>query len=137
MFQLHPRLAADTVEVSRLQLSRLLLMGDARWPWLILVPAREGITELHELSGPDRALLVEEVATASALLARLHRPDKINVGALGNMVSQLHVHVIARRRDDPAWPGPVWGHGTAEGYAPDALDAAVAGLRAALDSGGT
>jgi len=137
MFQLHPRLAADTVEVSRLELSRLLLMGDARWPWLILVPARDGITELHELSAPDRALLIEEVATASALLARLYRADKINVGALGNMVPQLHVHVIARRCDDPAWPGPVWGHGTAESYAPDALDAAVAGLRVALGNART
>lgn len=130
MFDLHERLAADTAEVARLELSLVRLMRDARWPWLILVPARAGITELHQLDAADRALLVEEIATVSRALERRFAPDKLNVGALGNLVPQLHVHVIARRRDDAAWPGPVWGVGTAEPYDDATLAATVAGLRA-------
>ena len=131
-FSLHERLAADTVLVSTLALCRVLLMRDARWPWLILVPERAGVTEIHQLDAADRGRLIEEVAQASRVLERLHQPDKMNVGALGNMVPQLHVHVIARRRDDPAWPGPVWGHGQAEAYAPDRLEQTVAELQTAF-----
>ena len=133
MFALHERLAADTAEVARLELSLVRLMRDARWPWLILVPARAGITEMHQLDAADRALLVEEIAVASKVLERRFAPDKLNVGALGNLVPQLHVHVIARRRDDPAWPGPVWGEGTAEPYDDPTLAATVAELRADID----
>lgn len=131
-FSLHERLAADTVPVRTLDLSHVLLMRDARWPWLILVPARAGVTEIHQLDQTDRGRLIEEVAQAGTVLERLFSPDKVNVGALGNMVPQLHVHVIGRRRDDPAWPGPVWGHGAAEPYAPDALSRRIEDLRAAL-----
>jgi len=131
-FSLHERLAADTVPVWTLDLSHVLLMRDARWPWLILVPARAGVTEIHQLDQTDRGRLIEEAAQAGRVLERLFSPDKVNVGALGNMVPQLHVHVIARRRDDPAWPGPVWGHGAAEPYAPDALSRRIEDLRAAL-----
>lgn len=116
-FTLHLRLAADTVEVSRLPLCRVLLMKDRRFPWLILVPEREGTREIAELSPVDRAALIEEIARASDVLTRLFQPDKLNVGALGNVVPQLHVHVVARFSTDPAWPGPVWGSGTAVPYA--------------------
>lgn len=116
MFALDPRLAADTAPVAKLPLCRVLLMRDQRFPWLILTPEREGLRELHELSHADQRQLMNEVARASRVLERLFRPDKINVGALGNVVEQLHVHVVARKKDDPAWPGPVWGHGQPQPY---------------------
>src|SRR5215203_1805505 len=120
---LHPTLARDTVEVARLRLCRVLLMKDCRFPWLILVPEREGVREIHELSPADRAELIEEIAQVSEVLKRLFHPDKLNVGALGNVVPQLHVHVVARFATDPAWPGPVWGSGTAIAYAGELLEA--------------
>ncbi|QLH40278.1 MAG: HIT domain-containing protein [Defluviicoccus sp.] len=109
MFELHPTLAADTRVVGGLSLSLLLMMDDATWPWVILVPQRASIREIHELSVADRAILIDEVAKVSEAMAMLFAPDKLNVAALGNVVSQLHVHVVARFRDDPAWPAPVWG----------------------------
>jgi diadenosine tetraphosphate (Ap4A) HIT family hydrolase len=115
-FTLHPTLARDTVEVARLPLCRMLLMNDRRFPWLILVPEREGVREIHELSPADRTTLIEEIALGSKTLERLFRADKLNVGALGNIVPQLHVHVVARAAGDPAWPGPVWGSGPAVPY---------------------
>lgn len=120
-FALHPQLSADTIGVARLALSTLLLMNDSRFPWLILVPEREGVREIHELAAPERALLIEEIARISVTLTHLYTPDKINVGALGNLVPQLHVHVVARFRTDPAWPGPVWGSGTVQPYDPVTL----------------
>ena len=111
VFQLHERLAAESCLVADWTLSRLLLADDARFPWLLLVPRRAGISEIQELDSPDRAILIEEVARASAGLLKLTKASKINVGALGNVVPQLHVHVVARHPDDAAWPGPVWGHG--------------------------
>lgn len=120
-FTLHPRLAQDTVEVARLHLCRVLVMKDRRFPWLVLVPERESVREIHELAPEDRAVLVEEIARAGEVLMRLFQPDKLNVGALGNLVPQLHVHVVARRTTDPAWPGPVWGSGAAVPYEEDAL----------------
>lgn len=122
-FDLHPALARDTVEVARLPLCRVLLMKDRRFPWLVLVPERESVREIHELAATDRAELIEEIARASEVLERLFRPDKLNVGALGNVVPQLHVHVVARFAADSAWPGPVWGSGPAVGYMDDELEA--------------
>ena len=104
-------------------------MNDRRFPWLILVPEREGAREIHELSPPDRAVIIEEISGASEALARLFHPDKLNVGALGNIVPQLHVHVVARFAADPAWPGPVWGSGAAVPYARQELDDLVATLK--------
>ncbi len=132
MFELDPRLENDTVAVTKFALSQVLLMRDARYPWLILVPARPGLRELHDLDTAGRAALMEEIARASRALEDLYAPDKINVGALGNIVAQLHIHVIARRAGDAAWPGPVWGHGAPEDYAPDDLAATVARIGAAL-----
>jgi diadenosine tetraphosphate (Ap4A) HIT family hydrolase len=108
-FLLHPQLEADTIEVRRLSLSRVRLMNDRTWPWLVLVPEREETTELFELDAEDRAVFVEEMALASTVLRDLFQPHKINVAALGNQVSQLHCHVIARFHYDPAWPRPIWG----------------------------
>jgi len=118
---LHPTLARDTVEVTRLPLCRVLLMKDRRFPWLVLVPERSGVREICELAPADRAALVEEIAQASEVLRLLFRPDKLNVGALGNLVPQLHIHVVARATSDSAWPGPVWGSGAPLPYADDAL----------------
>ena len=110
-FALDPRLAADTLKVGDLPLSRVLLMNDARFPWLILVPRRGGLVEIVDLDCGERALLMEEIALAIEALRAFPQVDKINLGALGNIVRQLHVHVVARRIGDAAWPGPVWAWG--------------------------
>ncbi len=114
-FALDPRLAADTLPAGHLPLCEVRLMNDARFPWLVLVPRRAGARELHDLCPADRALLMEEATAASAMLAA-RGAFKVNVGALGNIVAQLHVHVVARMPDDAAWPGPVWGSGTRQPY---------------------
>ena len=129
MFVLHERLEADTVEICDGPLSKVLLMNDATYPWLILVPRRDGLRDFHDVAPEDKPVLMNEIDRASAALQTLHDPDKLNVAALGNMVPQLHVHVIARFTDDPAWPGPVWGGVDAQPYGPDARDAALAALR--------
>jgi diadenosine tetraphosphate (Ap4A) HIT family hydrolase len=133
-FLLHDRLAADTVEVLRWPLCRVLLMTDATYPWLILVPERPDVSELFQLNPTDRHLLIEETTSASLALQRLFQADKMNVATLGNVVSQLHVHVIARHRGDPAWPRPVWGAVPAKPYTADALADRLALLRGALSA---
>ena len=122
-FTLHPRLAADTVPVGDLPLCSVLLMGDARFPWLILVPRRADLREFTDLPVGGRAELMEEIADASRALQAEAGAEKLNVGALGNVVAQLHVHVVARFEADAAWPGPVWGSGVAVPYAPGAAEA--------------
>src|ERR1700761_5294224 len=122
-FVLHERLAADTTQVADWALSRVLLMNDARYPWLILVPRRVGLTELHELKHAERMVLIEEINRASLGLKTLTNAVKINIGALGNLVPQLHVHVVSRRPGDAAWPGPVWGNGQAAAYEQGVKDA--------------
>ena len=129
MFILHERLEADTVFITDWPLCRVLLMNDATYPWVILVPRRNGVTEVHELDQDDRQALVEEMADAAHRLQNHAKARKMNVAALGNVVPQLHVHVIARFEDDAAWPRPVWGVVPGKPYAPDALDAKVAELR--------
>ena len=109
-FELHSRLAADCIRVGRLPLSLLLLLNDARYPWFILVPQRSGIGEIFQLPESDQCQLWRESAKLSHNLMQSFHADKINIGALGNLVPQLHVHHIARFTSDPAWPGPVWGH---------------------------
>ena len=108
-WSLHPQLAADTSPVGDLPLSRLLAIDDAAYPWLVLVPRRAGAVEIADL-GADAALLMDEIVRMSQLLKAVTGCDKINVGAIGNVVPQLHVHIVARRTDDPLWPKPVWGH---------------------------
>ena len=115
-FSLDPRLSRDADFVGDLPLCRVLLMNDSRWPWLVLVPRRAGVVELTDLDAADRIRLVEETARAADWLKSHARAEKLNVGALGNIVRQLHVHVVARHAGDPAWPGPVWGFGAAVPY---------------------
>jgi diadenosine tetraphosphate (Ap4A) HIT family hydrolase len=131
-FVLDPRLAADTFPVGDLTLSRVLLMNDARFPWLVLVPRRAGLREIGDLDLRGQAMLQQEIAAAAAALQRLHAPDKLNIGALGNVVAQLHVHVVGRRVSDAAWPRPVWGSGPAEPYDGTARAAVCAAVSSAL-----
>lgn len=112
-FALDPRLAADTRPVAALPLCDVRLMNDARYPWLILVPRRASLVEITDLHEDEQAVLWQEVNRAAAALRAVAPCDKLNLGALGNIVRQLHVHVVARVEGDAAWPRPVWGHGQA------------------------
>ena len=131
-FELDPRLAADTFVVGETPLSQVLLMNDARYPWLILVPRRSDITEPFELSGADQAQLWQESMRLGEAMKAHFAADKLNIAALGNQVAQLHVHHIARFHADDAWPGPVWGVGSAVPYSGTALDTLVRELRSLL-----
>lgn len=130
-FELDARLAHDTVLVADWPLCRVLLMDDARFAWLVLVPRRAGLVELLDLDDDASARLAQETRRAMQSLRAATQCDKLNVGALGNIVRQLHVHVVARREGDAAWPGPVWGAGAAQAYAPADRDALLARLRRA------
>lgn len=132
MFTLHPRLAADTVPVVEWPLCRVLLMNDANYPWLILVPEVPGAVDLHDLDTGQGQELMREIRQASRALGKLAGAYKINVAALGNVVPQLHVHVIARFEEDPAWPRPVWGAVPPRPYEDADLDAMLARLRDVL-----
>jgi diadenosine tetraphosphate (Ap4A) HIT family hydrolase len=128
-FRLDLRLATDTVLVADWTLCRVLLMDDARFPWLVLVPRRPGLVEIDDLDEDDCGRLMHEIRRAMQALRGVIECDKLNIGALGDIVRQLHVHVVARREGDAAWPGPVWGHGPAQRYLPEARDKLVAALR--------
>ncbi len=120
-FELDQELAAASSFVTDWPLSRVLLMNDARFPWLVLVPRRSGAREIFDLSEEDRLTLSREYCRAGVRLKALTKAWKINIAALGNVVAQLHVHVIARDQDDPVWPSPVWSRGYAVPYEPAAL----------------
>jgi diadenosine tetraphosphate (Ap4A) HIT family hydrolase len=113
-FRLDPRLAADSISLGRMGLCEVRLMDDRRWPWLLLVPMREGLSEWHQMDGADAQAAAGEIRIASAALKTASNCLKINVGALGNVVRQLHIHVVARNEGDPNWPRPVWGFGARE-----------------------
>ena len=115
-FELDKRLASDSFVVADMQLCRVLLMNDSRYPWLVLVPRCDGLVELADLDRARQHELLDEIHRADNALRQLGSFDKLNVAALGNVVSQLHVHVIARRIGDHAWPAPVWGSGAAQPY---------------------
>jgi diadenosine tetraphosphate (Ap4A) HIT family hydrolase len=132
VWSLHPQLARDTAPVGDLALARVLAMNDANYPWVILVPRRSGAVEIIDLDEAERGRLMAEIAQVSAALRQLTGCDKLNVAAIGNVVPQLHVHVVARRTDDAAWPKPVWGAVPARPYATGELDPFVAALRRAL-----
>ncbi|WP_366553056.1 HIT family protein [Aquibaculum sediminis] len=132
-FELHPDLARDGVEVGHLRLSRLLLMKESRWPWLVLVPERAEMRDLHDLEPLDQYRVCDEITACSEVLKRLYAAQKINVAALGNMTPQLHIHVIARFSEDPAWPKPIWGALPMQPYPSAALEARVHELRQALN----
>jgi len=113
-FHLDERLARDTVLATVTGLCQLRVMKDGRWPWVMLVPQRNGVSEPFELTPLDQALLTFETNMVAAALKKITAAKKINVAAIGNIVSQLHVHIVARSEGDPNWPGPIWGFGSAE-----------------------
>ena len=131
-YELHPQLAADTHPLGTLGLCELRLMDDANYPWLVLVPRVAEARELVDLDAAQRHRLTDEIDLAARLLRDAFRPHKLNVAALGNMVPQLHVHVIAREESDPAWPAPVWGRVAARPYPPEMLVERVRLLRSLL-----
>ncbi|WAK00707.1 HIT domain-containing protein [Methylobacter sp. YRD-M1] len=108
-FQLHPRLQQDCIEIGRFELCRLLMMNDSQYPWFILVPEKVAMSEIYQLSKPERELLMEESGYLAENLAALYKADKMNIASIGNMVPQLHIHHIVRYQTDKAWPAPVWG----------------------------
>lgn len=130
-FALHERLVAATHALGDLPLSRVLLLDDHRFPWLLLVPRRAGITEIHQLSAEDRAQLIEEIAATSQVLSEHFEATRMNVADIGNKAPQLHVHVVARREDDASWPDVVWSR-EREPYPAEALARRVAEIRELL-----
>jgi diadenosine tetraphosphate (Ap4A) HIT family hydrolase len=137
MFSLDPAFPPTSQPLGDLRLCHVRLQSDARFPWLVLVPRRAGAVELEDLSGDDRDFLFDEVlrcgVAVRAVGEALGRPvEKLNVGQLGNITRQLHIHVVGRRGDDDAWPGPVWGSGTAEPYSAAELATAIAMAQASL-----
>lgn len=136
-FALDARLAASSVAAAELGLCQARLQNDRRWPWIVLVPRRPRLVELEELDAADRLRLLDEIEAAGRAVREVGEAlgfgvEKLNLGALGNVVSQLHVHVVGRRREDPAWPGPVWGFGAQQPYSPEELGAARSAAAGAL-----
>lgn len=136
-FVLDPAFVATAAELGELPLCHARLQLDARYPWIVLIPRVAAARELEDLSVADRARLIEETVLAGAAVRAVARAlglvvDKLNVGALGNVTPQLHVHVLGRRVGDPAWPGPVWGHSPGEAYKAEALAGAIAAAKVAL-----
>ena len=131
-WSLHPQLAQDTVPVGDLPLSRVLLANDANYPWLILVPRRPGLTEIIDLEENEQVQLLGEIAKTARTLKSSTACEKLNIAAIGNVVAQLHVHVVARRNGDPAWPKPVWGAVPPIAYTPAIRAGLIAALRRSL-----
>jgi diadenosine tetraphosphate (Ap4A) HIT family hydrolase len=132
-WSLYPQLVADTVPVCELALSRLLAMNDANFPWLVLVPRRAGVSEIIDL-GAEQSVLMNELSLVSRALKDETRCDKLNIAAIGNVVPQLHIHVVARRRDDAAWPKPVWGAVPRRAYEADVMERFIGAIRGRLAS---
>jgi diadenosine tetraphosphate (Ap4A) HIT family hydrolase len=137
MFELDPAFPATSELLGELALSQARLQADARYAWIVLIPRLEAARELEDLTRDQRVRLTGEIVAAGAAVRAvgeaLGRPvAKLNIGQLGNVTPQLHVHIVGRRPDDPAWPGPVWGHGAAAAYEPAALARAIAAARTVL-----
>lgn len=128
-WSLHPQLAKDTVEVGDLLLARVLLMNDANYPWLLLVPRRPDVSEVFDLSEVEQGQLVSEITLLARVLKDVTACDKLNIATIGNVVPQLHVHIVARRRDDAAWPRPVWGTVPARPYELAERDRLIAAIQ--------
>lgn len=131
-FVLDPRIERDSAPLMWLGLCELRLMNDSRWPWLVLVPHRPDAVEIHDLTPLDQAMLTFETNLVAQTLKTVSGCTKINSGALGNRVRQLHVHIVARSEGDPGWPGPVWGYGAPEPYRREDLHRFADRLRTAL-----
>lgn len=134
-FSLDPRLAADTIPIGDLTLARVLLMNDANYPWIILVPRRPGLTEIIDLDDDEQEQMIDEIALVARVLKGITGCDKLNVAAIGNVVPQLHIHIVARRRGDAAWPRPVWGAAPARPYEHPQPDRLIAAIRAEIAFG--
>lgn len=134
-WHLHAQLAEDSHPLASFELSELRLMDDSNYPWLLLVPRVAGARELIDLPDDQRLRLMQEIDHSARVLKRVHAPHKLNVAALGNVVEQLHIHVIARFKGDPAWPAPVWGRVNARPYTPEQLADTVRQLQGALAAG--
>lgn len=132
-FQLHPQLEKDAITLGRLTLCRVLLMNDNQFPWLILAPEIDDLTEIYQLDPAQRATLMEESCLIAETLTKLYRPDKLNIAAIGNLVPQLHIHHIARYRHDKAWPAPVWGKFPAIPYSETELEVKMYEISRILD----
>ena len=132
-FVLDRRLERDSCFVGRLPLCQLRLINDSRWCWLLLVPMRDGLVEIHDLTSGDHNMLAGETADVSKRLKQLTGAEKINTGALGNIVRQLHIHVVARSVGDHNWPGPIWGYGASVHYEKDAAEKLISRLQGRLD----
>ena len=122
MYKLHPQLEKDCISLGQFELCSLLLMNDSSYPWFILVPERHDISEIYELDEEDQLLLMKESNYLAQILKHYFHADKINIAALGNVVPQLHIHHIARYKEDRSWPGPVWGQHEAVKYTDEQLD---------------
>jgi len=131
-FKLDPILEKDTVEIARLEVCRVLLMRDKTYPWVILVPALSGLRDLDDLSPSERTQVMAEIDRVSKTMKAVFEPYKMNVAALGNVVEQLHIHIIARFQGDPAWPGPVWGVHPATDYDEDTRQHVIREIYAGL-----
>lgn len=132
MFEMDKRLAADTVLLGDFALCRVLLMNDSRYPWLILVPRSPAISEVFELAEAQQQQLWQEASAVGRVLKEVFQADKINIATLGNVVKQLHIHVVVRMQTDEAWPAPVWGQGCAQPYTAEAIVQLRERLHAAL-----
>lgn len=136
MFKLHETLERDCLMIGEFDLSLVLLSRDANYPWLILVPKRQGIREIHQLNNVDRQQLLMESCQLSEVITALFDPDKLNIATLGNLVPQLHMHHVARYRSDCAWPGPIWGASAPKSYHPQLLRERCESLRQQLQNCG-
>lgn len=135
VFTLHTQLEADSLLLGHFPLCQLRLINDANYPWFLLVPQRAEITEIHQLEKVEQQQLMRESSYLSELLTKAFNPDKLNIAALGNQVPQLHIHHIARYRNDPAWPAPVWGHTIATPYQDSEISAIRQQIQLPADSG--
>ena len=132
MFYLDSRLKNDTINIGKLQLSQALLMNDSRYPWIILVPELDNVYEWTDLSKEQQITLHDESLLIQKVLKDLYDGQSLNVGKLGNIVSQFHLHHIVRFENDPAWPGPVWGHSSAVNYSPQELESRISEIKQVL-----
>ncbi len=128
-YHLDTRLEKDTLPIGKLELCEICLLNDSRWPWLLLVPMCTEVSEVFDLALVDQKTLAEETVKVSLALKKITQAEKINTAAIGNIVRQLHVHVIARNQGDANWPGPVWGFGQAEPYSISAADELISRIQ--------
>jgi diadenosine tetraphosphate (Ap4A) HIT family hydrolase len=128
-WSLSPHLERDTINIGDLPLSRVLIIKDANYPWLLLVPRRSNVTDITDLDEVEQGQLMTEINRVSRALKEISKPDKLNIAALGNLVAQLHIHIIARRTTDAAWPRPVWGVAPAIDHDPLELEAFTGAIR--------